>query len=100
MPYFYVNADKKPYRFTGVEKNPDTGKYLVYAERYEEHRVKKWSGYELKGRTRYYSFLVSSPTRKLDIRVEDMVYSCKKADPMTVERLVNHLSTLFNLEQL
>lgn len=100
MPYFYVNADKKPYRFTGVEKNPDTGMYLIYAERYEEHRYKKLGRYELKGKTRRYSFLVPNPKKKTDIRVEDIVYSCKKADPMTVERLVNHLSTLFNIEQL
>ena len=100
MPYFYVNADKKPYRFTGVEKNPDTGMYLIYAERYEEHRYKNWGISTWKGRTRHYSFLVPNPKKKTDIRVEDIVYSCKKADPMTVERLVNHLSTLFNLEQL
>lgn len=100
MPYFYMNADKKPYRFTGVEKNPYTGMYLVYAERYEEHRYKKWGRYELKGKTRRYSFLVPNPKKKTDIRVEDIVYCCKKADPMTVERLVNHLSTLFSLEQL
>lgn len=100
MPYFYVNADKKPYRFTGVEKNPDTGKYLVYAERYEEHRVKHWGITTWKGRTHHYSFLVPNPKKKTDIRVEDIVYSCKKADQMTVERLVNHLSTLFALEQL
>ena len=95
-----MNADKKPYRFTGVEKNPDTGKYLVYAERYEEHRIKKWGGYELKGRTRRYSFLVPNPKKKTDIRVENIVYSCKKADQMTIERLANHLSTLLALEQL
>jgi len=100
MPYFYVNADKKPYRFTGAEKNKDTGKYLVYAERYEERRVKNWGFSTWKGRTHRYSFLVPNPKRKTDIRVEDIVYSCKKADPMTVERLVNHLSTLFSLEQL
>ena len=100
MPYFYVNADKKPYRFTGVGKDPVTGKYLVYAERYEEHRVKNWGITTWKGRKRHYAFLVPNPTKKTDIRVEDIVYSCKKADPMTVERLVNHLSTLFSLEQL
>lgn len=100
MPYFYVNADKKPYRFTGAEKNKDTGKYLVYAERYEERRVKNLGFSTWKGRTRRYAFLVPNPKKKTDIRVEDIVYSCKKADPMTVERLVNHLSTLFSLEQL
>jgi len=97
MPYFYVNADKKPYRLRKIEKHD--GQYMLFASRLEEHYAMNLGARVLRQYVRHSTFIAPS-TRKMDIRVEDRVYSCKKADPMTVECLVNHLSTLFDLEQL
>ena len=99
MPYFYVNADKKPYRLSSIVKERE-GMYLIYARRWEEHMKNTWSGKRLVGRERHYTFAVPSPEKKLDIRFDNTVYSCKKADPMTVGRLANHLQTLSDLENI
>lgn len=99
MPYFYVNADKKPYMLSGIDKCSD-GKYLICARRYEEHMKNTWSGKRLVGREHHYTFAVPSPKKKLDVKFDNTVYSCKKADPMTVGRLANHLQTLLDLENI
>lgn len=99
MPYFHINADKKPYRLSSIDKCND-GKYLICARRYEEHMKITWSGKRLVGRERHYTFAVPSPKKKLDIKFDNTVYSCKKADPMTVGRLANHLQTLLDLENI
>ncbi len=99
MPYFYINADKKPYRLSDIDKRSD-GKYLICARRYEEHMKNTWSGKHLVGRECHYTFTVPTMKRKLDIKFDNAVYSCKKADPMTVGRLVNHLQTLLDLENI
>lgn len=100
MPYFYVNADKKPYILSGISKAVGEGKYLIYARRWEEHMKNTWSGKRLVGRERHYTFAVPSPKKKLDVKFDNTVYSCKKADPMTVGRLANHLQTLLDLENI
>lgn len=99
MPYFYVNADKKPYMLSGIDKCSD-GKYLICARRYEKYMKNTWSGKHLVGRECHYTFAVPSPKKKLDVKFDNTVYSCKKADPMTVGRLVNHLQTLLDLENI
>lgn len=95
MPHFYVNADKKPYRLQIIKK--DGGEYMLFASRLEEHYAKNLGTRVLRQYVRRSTFIVPS-ARKMDIRVEDRVYSCKKADSMTVAALVNHLSTLLALE--
>lgn len=97
MPEFYVNADKKAYRLSKVEKELD--RYLISCTRYEEHWKNTFGGKQLSGRTHYYCFTVPS-VKKLDLRFDGAVYSAKKADRMTVERLVNHLQTLLDLERI
>ena len=100
MPYFHINADKNPYKLIGIVARADN-KYLLQTKRYEEHRRANpyWGGW-LKGRDHYYDFVVPSPKKKLDIKFDNTVYSCKKADPMTVGRLVNHLQTLLDIENI
>jgi hypothetical protein len=101
MPYFKINADKKPYRLSSIDKDDrNFGTYIIYARRWEEHMKNTWIGKRLVGRECHYTFAVPSPKKKLDIKFDNTVYSCKKADPMTVGRLVNHLQTLLDLENI
>lgn len=101
MPYFYVNADKKPYRLSSIEKHDNKfGTYIIYARRWEEHWKNTIGGRRLEGRERHYSFVVPTVKKKFDIKFDNAVYSCKQADKITLAKLVNHLSTLFDLEQL
>ena len=99
MPYFYVNADKKSYKLTSIEKETGGVHYAIYAKRFEEHWRKTIFGKQLEGRDRFYTFRVPSD-RKLVFRFDNETYSIKKADKMTVERLVNHLQTLMDLDQI
>ena len=100
MPYFRVNADKKAYKLSTIEKRGD--QYLILATRWEQHRVNSifGGGKILKDFDKHYSFFVPSSRKKLDIHVDNETYVCKKADKMTVERLINHLKTLTDLEAL
>ena len=101
MPYFKVNADKKAYRLSNIEK--ENGQYLIRATRWEQHWKTDslgWGRKVLKEGERHYYFVVPSPKKKLDIHVDNETYVCKKADKMTVERLINHLKTLTDLEVL
>ena len=100
MPYFKVNADKKAYKFSSIEKRGD--QYVIFATRWEQHWRKSifGSGKILRDFDKHYSFFVPSPKKKLDIHVDNETYVCKKADKMTVERLVNHFNTLTDLEAL
>jgi hypothetical protein len=101
MPYFKINADKKPYRLSTIEKRGD--QYLIHATRWEQHwRINSfgWGRKVLRDREEHYNFIIPSPKKKLDIHVDNETYICKKADKMTVERLANHLMTLSQLEEL
>ncbi len=98
MPYFKINADKKAYMLSTIEKRGD--QCLIRATRWEQHWRNTWFGKVLKDSVVRYNFCVPSPKKKLDIHVDNETYVCKKADKMTVERLANHLSTLLALEQL
>lgn len=99
MPYFHINADKKPYRLISIDTTVND-RYVINASRWEEHMKNTLFGRRLVGREHYYSFALPSPKRKLDIKFDNTVYSCKKADQMTVGRLVNHLQTLLDLENI
>lgn len=101
MPYFKINADKKAYKLSTIEKRGD--QYLIHATRWEQHwRTNSfgWGRKVLRDREEHYGFIIPSPKKKLDIHVDNETYICKKADKMTVERLVNHLTTLSQLEEL
>lgn len=100
MPYFKVNADKKAYKFSSIEKRGE--QYLILATRWEQHwRNNIFGGGKiLRDYNKYYTFFVPSSKKKLDIHVDNETYVCKKADKMTVERLINHLKTLTDLEAL
>ena len=100
MPYFRVNADKKAYKLFSIEKRGD--QYLIHATRWEQHwRNSIYGGGKiLQDYDKHYNFFVPSSKKKLDIHLDNETYVCKKADKMTVERLVNHLKTLTDLEAL
>jgi hypothetical protein len=101
MPYFKINADKEAYKLSTIEKRGD--QYLIHATRWEQHWRNNYFGLGrkvLRGRDEHYNFYVPSLKKKLDIHVDNETYVCKKADKMTVERLVNHLKTLTDLEVL
>jgi len=102
MPYFRINADKKPYILSSIEKHDGKfGTYIIHARRWEEHWENTISGSrQLVERKHQYSFVVPTLKKKFDIKFDNAVYSCKKADPMTVERLVNHLQTLKDFENI
>ena len=94
MPYFKLNADKNAYQLTEIEKEHDH--YMIHCSRFEEHWKNYLGAKRLQGRTHHYSFRVPSE-KKMDFKFDNAVYSAKKADKMTVERLVNHLQTLADL---
>lgn len=96
MPYFKLNADKNAYQLSSIEKETDGVHYAIYASRFEEHWKNCLGTRRLQGRTHHYSFRVPS-AKKMDFKFDNAVYSAKKADKMTVERLVNHLQTLADL---